>query len=175
MLKKAQRKMALRNLVYNGDSTLRKICRPVEKFDKRLAVLLDDMAETMTASNGIGLAGPQVGVVRRVVIVDVSEGAGTIVEMVNPEIIEVSDELQTGSEGCLSVPGEFGIVTRPMYVRAKYQDRDGAWHEFEAEGLTARAICHECDHLDGKLFIDIAERMLTDEELSSLGEEEGDA
>jgi len=167
--------MALRNIVHNGDSTLRKVCRPVEKFDKRLCVLLDDMAQTMVASNGLGLAGPQVGIVRRVVVVDISEGEGTILEMVNPEIIETSSEMQTGSEGCLSVPGEFGIVTRPMKVKAKYQDRTGEWHEFEAEGLTARAICHECDHLQGRLFIDIAERMLTDEELNSLGEDEGDA
>ncbi len=166
--------MALRNLVYNGDRTLRKVCRPVEKFDKRLGILLDDMAETMIASNGLGLAGPQVGIVRRVVIVDISEGEGTLLEMVNPEIIEVSGE-QTGSEGCLSVPGEFGIVTRPMNVTARYQDRNGEWHEIKAEGLTARAICHECDHLEGKLFIDIAQRMLTEEELDSLGEQEGDA
>lgn len=166
--------MALRNLVYNGDRTLRKVCRPVEKFDRRLGVLLDDMRQTMIESYGLGLAGPQVGVVRRVVVVDISEGEGKILEMVNPEILEASGE-QTGSEGCLSLPGEFGIVTRPMHVKAKYQDRKGEYHEIEADGLTARAICHECDHLEGKLFIDIAQRMLTEEELDAMGEDEGDA
>lgn len=166
--------MALRNLVYEGDKTLRKVCRPVEKFDKRLGVLIDDMTETMLNANGLGLAGPQVGVVRRVVVVDISEGKGETLAMVNPEIIESSGS-QTGSEGCLSIPGEYGVVTRPMKVKARYQDRDGEFHEFEAEGLTARAICHECDHLEGKLFKDIAERMLTEEELDDLGGEEGDA
>lgn len=173
--KKAQLIMALRKIVYLGDNILRKNCRPVEKFDKRLSILLDDMADTMLAANGVGLAGPQVGVARRVVVVDISGGEGEILEMVNPEIIEMSDEMQTGSEGCLSVPGEFGIVTRPMSVKARYQNRNGEWCEFAAQGLTARAICHECDHLEGKLFIDIMERMLTEEELDSMGESEGDA
>ena len=167
-------KMALRNLVYEGDKTLRKVCRPVEKFDKRLGILLDDMAETMLNANGLGLAGPQVGVVRRVVVVDISEGNGEVLAMVNPEII-MAEGSQTGSEGCLSIPGEYGIVTRPMKVKARYQDKNGEVREFEAEGLTARAICHECDHLEGKLFKDIAERMLSEEELDEPGESEGDA
>lgn len=166
--------MAIRNMVYKGDPLLRKICRPVEKFDDRLGILLDDMTETMLMECGLGLAAPQIGVIRRAVVIDKSEGAGDILEMVNPVILEKEGE-QTGSEGCLSVPGKFGIVTRPMKVKAKYQDRFGEFHEIEAEGLTARAICHECDHLDGKLFTDIAQRMLTEEEINAMGETEGDA
>ncbi len=166
--------MALRNLVYEGDKTLRKVCRPVEKFDKRLSVLIDDMTATMLNASGLGLAGPQVGVVKRVVVVDISEGQGETLAMVNPVITEFSGE-QTGSEGCLSIPGEYGVVTRPMKVKVKFQDKEGQFKEFEAEGLTARAIFHECDHLEGKLFKDIAERMLTEEELDNLGETAGEA
>lgn len=156
--------MAIRNIVTTEDSVLRKKCRPIEKFDDRLFMLLDDMKETMYQANGVGLAAPQVGVLRRVVVIDVGDGA---IEMINPEIISTDGE-QTGTEGCLSVPGEYGIVTRPEHVIAKYQSRDGAWHEIDAHELAARAICHECDHLDGKIYTDIAERMLTREELEQM-------
>ena len=169
--------MAIRNMVYKGDPLLRKTCRPVEKFDERLGILLDDMAETMLMENGVGLAAPQIGVIRRVVIVDKGAGDGDfgdIVEMINPVILETDGE-QVGSEGCLSVPGKYGIVARPMKVKARYQNRSGEFCEIEAEGLTARAICHECDHLDGKLFTDVATRMLTEEEINAMGETEGDA
>lgn len=163
--------MAIRNIVTKGEPILRKKCREVEDFNDRLMVLLDDMKDTLIDSNGVGLAAPQVGVMRRVVIVDTGE---ELVEMINPSIILAEGE-QTGLEGCLSVPGKYGIVTRPNHVKAKYQDRTGKWCEIEATELTARAICHECDHLDGKLYIDIVDRMLTDEELERLDRQEGDS
>lgn len=167
--------MALRNLVYEGESTLRKKCKPVTDFGSKLAVLLDDMADTMHDSNGVGLAAPQVGMLRRVVVIDTTpdEEVGVAVEMINPEII-AREGSQTGMEGCLSVPGKYGIVERPMKVTARYQDRTGHFHEITGEGLTARAICHELDHLDGVLYIDVAQRMLTQEELDALEQPKGD-
>lgn len=160
--------MALRNIVTVGDSVLTKVCRPVTKFDKRLHILLDDMAETLVDSNGVGLAAPQVGVLRRVVLVDTGE---EILELINPEIIRTEGE-QTGLEGCLSVPGKYGIVTRPNIVAVRAQDRFGEWFEAEGEELIARCFCHELAHLDGQLYTEVAERMLTPEELEELTNEE---
>lgn len=162
--------MALRNILTEGDPTLNKTSRPVVKFDNRLHVLLDDMAETLSTSNGVGLAAPQVGVLRRVVLVvetNVPEGEEEyVIELINPEIISAEGE-QRGSEGCLSVPDQFGIVTRPEKVTVRAQDRYGNWFEREGEGLTARCFCHEIDHLNGILFTSLAERMLTEEEIES--------
>ncbi len=144
--------MALRNIVTKEDSILRKKCREVEKFDDKLHTLLDDMAQTMYKADGVGLAGPQVGILRRVFVVDVGEG---LYEMINPKIIAKKGK-QTGNEGCLSCPHTFGDVTRPNYVKVEYFDRNGQKQTVEATELFARAICHENDHLDGTLFIDIA-------------------
>lgn len=171
--------MAYRNIYEKGDKVLSMVCRPVKKFGPRLHQLLDDMAETLIRANGVGLAAPQVGILRRAVLVietnvDVEAGEEEyIIELINPEIIETSGE-QFGAEGCLSVPGEYGMVRRPEYVKVRAQDRNGEWHEYEGTGLTARCFCHEIDHLDGHLFLEKCERMLTDEEImaSSEGMEE---
>ena len=164
--------MALRKIVTVGDPVLNKTCRPVTKFDDRLATLIDDMIETMYDANGVGLAGPQVGVLRRVVVVDTGDED---LELVNPEIVKAGKETQTGLEGCLSVPGKYGVVTRPNYVVVRAQDRNGDWYEYEGEELIARAFCHELAHLDGHLYTEIAERMLTPEELEQLEHEAEDA
>lgn len=160
--------MAIRKVCEKGDPVLEKHCRPVTDFNKRLFVLLDDMKETLSQSDGVGLAAPQVGILRRVVIVMETnvknEGEEFYIELINPEIIEQSGE-QTGPEGCLSVPGKYGIVTRPDRVKVRALDRDGNTFEYEGEGLTARCFCHELDHLEGVLFTERAERMLTPEEL----------
>lgn len=162
--------MALRTIVVEGDSVLHKHCRPVTKFDERLHQLIDDMRETLIDSDGVGLAAPQVGVLRRVVVVletNVPEGEEPyIIELINPEIIESSGE-QDGPEGCLSVPGRFGLVKRPMDVTVRAQDRNGNTFEVSGHELTARCFCHELDHLEGKMFTECASRMLTDEELES--------
>ncbi len=155
--------MALRNIVKEGDPALRKKCRPVEKFDGRLATLLGDLADTMYAAEGVGLAAPQVGILRRAVVVDT--GAG-LIELVNPEIIEQSGE-QVGSEGCLSFPGQFGTVARPMNVKVRAQNRHGEWFEAEGEALQARAFCHEIDHLDGVVFKDLAQGPVEQEDEDS--------
>lgn len=157
--------MAIRNMRLDGDEILSKKSRRVELFDKKLATLLDDMADTLHNQGGVGLAGVQVGMLRRVFIIDMGEG---IIEFVNPEILETSGE-QTGPEGCLSFPGEWGLVTRPNYIKARAQDRSGGWFEVEGEELFARAVCHEYDHLDGVVYKERADRMLTQEEM----EEEG--
>ena len=154
--------MALRNIVTVGDPVLTKVCRPVTKFDDRLSQLIDDMIETLHDANGAGLAAPQIGVLRRVVIVN-TEGEDW--ELVNPEIVEVSEEEQTGIEGCLSLPGKWGLVTRPEYAKVRAQDRHGDWYEYEGEDLTARCFLHEIDHLDGHMYTEFAEKMLTPEEL----------
>ena len=156
--------MGTRKIVKIGDDALRKVCRPQEKFDLRLAVLLKDMAETMYKAEGVGLAGPQVGILRRVAVVDVTEDHSGLLELINPVIIK-TDGTQTGREGCLSVPGRQGVVTRPRKIRVRYQNRKGEWKETGAEGFEARAICHELDHLDGKLYVDIMDRELTEEEI----------
>ena len=163
--------MALRNIVTEGDSVLTKVSRPVTKFYRRLHVLLDDMTDTLVDAGGVGLAAPQVGVLRRAVVVDTGEDG--ILELINPEIIEESGE-QTGLEGCLSVPGKYGIVTRPNYVKVRAQDRDGNWFEAEGEELIARCFCHELAHLEGQLYTAVAERMLTPEELKAMMEEDED-
>ena len=163
--------MALRNVLTDGNPSLRKACRPYTEFGVRLHQLLDDMKETMAKENGVGLAAPQVGILRRACIVletNVPEGEHEyVIELVNPEIIE-TEGTQEGCEGCLSFPGEFGIVERPERVRVRAQDRNGAVFEVEGTGLTARAFCHEIDHLDGVLFVDKASHMLTPEELEDL-------
>ena len=156
--------MAIRNIVKDGDPILKKKCRPVEKFDKKLAILLDDMAETMHQANGVGLAAPQVGMLRRVVVIDVGEG---VIELVNPKIIAYSGE-QEGIEGCLSFPGEWGLAKRPNYVKVKAQDRNGDEFEIDGEELLARAFCHEIDHLNGVVFKDVCERMLTKKEIEEM-------
>lgn len=159
--------MALRKILTEEEPQLYKKSREVTKFDERLHQLLNDMTETLEASGGVGLAAPQVGVLRRAVIVLETnvddEEDEYFIELINPQIIETSGE-QTGSEGCLSVPNEYGIVTRPEYVRVRAQDRDGEFFEVEGDGLTARCFCHELDHLEGILFTSKCERMLTEEE-----------
>lgn len=140
--------MALRKIVVEGDPVLKKKSRPVEKFDARLAELLDDMKQTLYSAEGVGLAAVQLGVLRRVVVVDVGDG---LLELVNPEIIEAEGE-QRESEGCLSLPGEYGETIRPAVVKVKAQNREGKWCIYKGEGLKARCFCHEIDHLDGILF-----------------------
>lgn len=142
--------MAIREIRKQGDEILYKKCKEVKNFDNKLHILLDDMYDTMKKQEGAGLAAPQVGILKRAVVIDVGEGR---IELMNPEIIEESGE-QTGSEGCLSVPGVWGEVTRPNKVTVKAQDRDGKWFKLTGEELLARAICHETEHLDGKLFLD---------------------
>lgn len=161
--------MAIRNVLTKEESSLYKKSRAVTKFDGRLHQLLDDMAETLIESNGVGLAAPQVGVLRRVVLVletNVAEDEDEyIIELINPELIETEGE-EEAPEGCLSVPGEYGIVPRPTYAKVRAQDRDGQWFEVEGEGLTARCFCHELDHLEGVLFTSKCTRMLSDDEIS---------
>ena len=146
--------MAIRKIVELGEEKLRKISKPVDKFDLRLRILLKDMADTMYKANGVGLAAPQVGILRRVVVVDVGDG---LIEMVNPRILHTEGE-QTGTEGCLSVPGRCGVVTRPNVVTVEYEDAKGDTYEATAEGFLARAFCHEIDHLDGIVYVDKMER-----------------
>ena len=157
--------MGIRKIMTVKEPCLHKVCRPVEKFDKKLHKLLDDMKETLMDANGVGLAAPQVGILRRVVIVDTGE---EMLELVNPELVETSGE-QEGAEGCLSVPGKYGLVKRPNYAKVRAQDRDGNWFEVEGEELIARCFCHELDHLDGIVYTEIMERYLTDEELNEEG------
>lgn len=160
--------MALRNILTKEDKSLYKVCRPVVKFDARLHQLLDDMADTLIKANGVGLAAPQVGILRRAVLVietNVEEDEDEVIlELINPELVETSGE-QVGAEGCLSVPGEYGIVRRPDHAVVKAQDRNGEWFEYAGDGLTARCICHELEHLDGHLFTEKCERMLTHVEI----------
>ncbi len=160
--------MATRNIVTKEEPLLYKKSRPVKSFDARLHQLLDDMAETLFASGGVGLAAPQVGVLRRAVLVietNVPEGEDEqLIELINPEIVESSGE-QYGAEGCLSFPDEYGLVRRPMDVTVRAQDRNGEFFTVSGTGLTARCFCHEIDHLDGVVFTTLCERMLTQEEL----------
>ena len=153
--------MGLRKILTDKDPALHKVCRPVEKFDQRLHKLLDDMRDTLLDSGGVGLAAPQIGILRRVVVVDVGD---EIVELVNPTMLETDGE-QVGPEGCLSVPGKYGLVKRPYYAKVRAQDRFGEWYEAEGEELTARCFCHELDHLDGIIYTEVMDRYLTDEEL----------
>lgn len=168
--------MAIRNIREEGDSVLLKHSREVKDFNARLHTLLDDMRDTLLLANGVGLAAPQVGVLRRAVIVmDTNRTELTpeeqIIELINPEIIEADGE-QRGQEGCLSVPGIYGIVTRPEHVRVRAQDRYGNTFEAEGTGLTARCFCHEIDHLNGHLFTERAERLLSEEELDGMQSED---
>lgn len=154
--------MALRKIVLQGDECLTKVCRPVTDFNSRLHTLLDDMTDTLLDSGGVGLAAPQVGILRRVCVVLNEDDE--VIELVNPEIIFTDGE-QTGLEGCLSVPGKYGVVTRPEVVRVRAQDRNGDFFDVEDSDLTARCFCHEIEHLDGHLFIEHTDRLMTEEEL----------
>lgn len=154
--------MALRKIVLQGDECLTKVCRPVTDFNSRLHTLLDDMTETLLDSGGVGLAAPQVGILRRVCVVQNEDDE--VIELINPEIIYTEGE-QTGLEGCLSVPGKYGIVTRPEVVRVRAQDRNGDFFEVEDSDLTARCFCHEIEHLDGHLFVEHTDHLMTEEEL----------
>ena len=165
--------MAIRNIVKEGDPILNKVCRPVTNFDDRLATLLDDMRETMIAADGVGLAGPQVGMLRRVFVVwDTTDAPEEIpenyeykfIEFINPEILELSDEQVELYEGCLSFPGHNGAIKRSKHVKVKAQDRHGEWFELEAEGLLARCIQHENDHLDGITIMESSEFFYEDTE-----------
>ena len=153
--------MGLRKILTDKEPSLHKVCKPVANFDWRLHKLLDDMNETLVESGGVGLAAPQVGILRRVVLVDTGE---EIIELINPSLVETDGE-QIGPEGCLSVPGKYGLVKRPYYAKVRAQDRDGNWFEVEGEELIARCFCHELDHLDGILYTELMERFLTEEEL----------
>ena len=159
--------MALLNIVKEGDPTLRKVCRPVTEITPRIIQLLDDMVETLKNANGAGLAAPQVGILRRIVVVDTED---ELYEMINPEIIFTEGEQQE-VEGCLSIPDVWGITDRPERVRVRAMNRNGEIYEVEGEGLTARAFCHELDHLDGHLFIDNAIHILTPDEVDEMFED----
>ena len=154
--------MALRKIVLQGDESLTKVCRPVTDFNSRLHTLLDDLKDTLLDSGGVGLAAPQVGILRRVCVVQNEDDE--VIELINPEIIYTEGE-QTGLEGCLSVPGKYGIVTRPEVVRVRAQDRNGDFFEVEDSDLTARCFCHEIEHLDGHLFVEHTDHLMTEEEL----------
>ena len=155
--------MGLRKILTDAEPALHKVCKSVDTFDARLHKLLEDMRETLLDSGGVGLAAPQVGILRRVVLVDVGD---EILELINPTLLETDGE-QTGPEGCLSVPGKYGLVKRPYYAKVRAQDRNGAWYEAEGEELIARCFCHELDHLDGIIYTEVMERFLTEEELEA--------
>ena len=155
--------MGLRKILTDKDPALHKVCKSVTAFDAKLHKLLDDMAETMQEANGVGLAAPQVGILRRVVVVDLGD---EILELVNPSLVETDGE-QVGAEGCLSVPGKYGLVKRPYIAKVKAQDRFGDWFEVEGEELIARCFCHELDHLDGNVYTEVMDRYLTAEELEA--------
>ena len=157
--------MAIRNIVTEEDEILTKPCRRVEKFDARLHQIIDDMKETLQTAQGAGLAAPQVGILRQICIIDAVEGEEPL-ELINPEILSQKGE-QSGAEGCLSFPDQWALVNRPMQVKVRAQDRNGNWFETAGEELTARCICHEIDHLQGVVFLQKAERMLSQEELES--------
>ena len=162
--------MGLRKILTDAEPALHKVCKPVTNFDSKLFKLLDDMRDTLIESGGVGLAAPQVGILRRVVLVDVGEEDNEIIEFINPEMVETDGE-QYGPEGCLSVPGKYGLVKRPMYAKVRAQDRNGDWFEAEGEELIARCFCHELDHLDGIVYTEVMERWLTEEELQFDDEE----
>ena len=158
--------MGLRKILTDKEPALHKVCKKVENFDSKLFKLLDDMRDTLIESGGVGLAAPQVGILRRVVLVDVGEEDNEIVEFINPELVETDGE-QYGPEGCLSVPGKYGLVKRPYYAKVRAQDRNGDWFEAEGEELIARCFCHELDHLDGIVYTEVMDRFLTEDELST--------
>lgn len=164
--------MAVREIIKDPDPILYKKCHPVTKFDRKLASILEDMAQTMLAENGVGLAGPQIGFMRRVCVVLDTLDNDKIIEMVNPEVVETEGE-QTGSEGCLSFPNKFGMVTRPRIVTVRAQDRNGEWFTITSHDLTARAFLHEIDHLDGHVFTEKVTQYITfDEESEEEGEDQ---
>ena len=158
--------MGLRKILTDAEPALHKVCKKVENFDSKLFKLLDDMRDTLIESGGVGLAAPQVGILRRVVLVDVGEEDNEVVEFINPELIETDGE-QYGPEGCLSVPGKYGLVKRPYYAKVRAQDRNGNWFEAEGEELIARCFCHELDHLEGIVYTEKMDRYLTEEELNA--------
>ena len=160
--------MGLRKILTTKDPALRKVCKPMVNFDNRLFRLLEDMKDTLVDSGGVGLAAPQVGILRRVVLVDTGE---EILELINPVLVETDGE-QVGPEGCLSVPGKYGLVKRPYWAKVRAQDRNGNWFEAEGEELIARCFCHELDHLDGIIYTEVMERFLTEDELVYDDEEE---
>lgn len=150
--------MAKLKIVKIGDDTLRKVCRPVDAITPRIITLLNDMIDTMRDADGVGLAAPQVGVLRRIVVIETPDEG--LIELINPKIIAYSGE-QEGEEGCLSVPGRWGVVKRPMHVTVRAMNRNGKTVDITGSGLLARAICHELDHLDGRLYVDIAKEMIS--------------
>ena len=155
--------MGLRKILTDKEPALHKICKPVTVFDSKLHKLLDDMADTVADANGVGLAAPQVGILRRVVVVDTGE---EVLELINPSLVETDGE-QVGPEGCRSVPGKYGLVKRPYTAKVRAQDRDGEWFDVEGEDLIARCFCHELDHLDGIVYTEVMDRFLTEEELEA--------
>ena len=163
--------MGLRKILTDKEPALHKVCKPVTSFDRKLHKLLDDMKDTLVESGGVGLAAPQVGILRRVFLVDVGVEEPEVVEFINPEILETDGE-QYGPEGCLSVPGKYGLVKRPYIAKVRAQDRYGEWFEAEGEELIARRFCHELDHLDGIVYTQVMERFLSEEELVYDEEEE---
>ena len=163
--------MAIRTILTKEDPALSKMCHPVTKFDDRLADLLDDLKETLTEANGMGLAAPQVGILRRTAVVVLNPETNEMIELVNPEIVEQRGE-QEGWEGCLSLPGMWGRVTRPDWVKVRAQDRTGAWFEIEGTEIVARCFCHELEHLDGHMYDEHTDRLYTSEELDAMAAEE---
>ena len=163
---------AIRKIVTQGDPLLYKRCRPVTDFNRRLHDLLDDMKETLEEAQGVGLAAPQVGILRRVIVMDVGEEE-EMLELVNPEILEETGE-KSAPEGCLSVPGKWGMVSRPTFVRVRAQDRFGNWFETEGDDLMARCFCHEIEHLDGHLYVEHIDHFLSEEELDAYFAKEGE-
>ena len=165
--------MAIRTILTQGDPALNKACHPVTRFDDKLADLLDDLRETLTEANGVGLAAPQIGILRRAVIVVPDPESDEMIELVNPEIVAQEGE-QDGFEGCLSVPDRWGKVTRPQHVTVRAQDRNGVFFQVEGDEIVARCFCHELEHLDGIVFTDHTDRLYTSEELDEIlaGEEE---
>ena len=163
--------MSLRKILTQGDPALAKQCRPVEKFDQKLHWLLDDLKETLANAGGVGLAAPQIGILRRAVIVVPGPESDEMVELVNPEILAQEGE-EDGLEGCLSIPGMWGYVKRPTWVKVRAQDRDGGWFEVEGEGLAARCYCHELEHLDGHMYDEHTDRLYTAEEVDAMMSEE---
>lgn len=164
--------MAIRKIRTQGDRVLEKVCKPVTEMNPRTAELIDDMIETMYQADGVGLAAPQVGILKRLFVIDVSPEGNEPIAFLNPEIL-ATDGVQSGYEGCLSVPGKSGVVTRPNYVKCRYQDRNMQWQEIEGEGLLARAILHENDHLNGHLYVEKVEgRLYDNKELEEMAEAE---
>ena len=163
--------MAIRTILTQGDPVLNKVCHPVTRFDQKLADLLDDLKETLSEANGVGLAAPQIGILRRAVIVVPDPEVDEMIELVNPELLAQEGE-DDGWEGCLSLPGMWGKVKRPKWVKVRAQDRHGDWFEIEGTEMAARCYCHELEHLDGHLYIEHVERFLTEEEVEAYNREE---